>query len=225
MTGSVTRASTDQEGQARNLAPASSRSGAARCPPPPTPTSANPSESSRSGSNADHPGRDRERACVPRVTGERSGAQRARARSGEPGGARRRRATGEASRRRAHVRGRAHTSTANHDDTLDDIPNRATRLPLPSRYLTFPTSHRLPARPTPDCLPRPLLPCSSSCSTTSCLPPPRLRPSRYMPGLPSRFIWQVEEGGSSAKRWTPLPRKPRRDAGSRPEAGRRPVDL
>ena len=36
---------------------------------------------------------------------------------------------------------------------------------------------------------------------------------------------QVEEGGSSAKRWTPLPRKPRRKAKKGPEAGRRPVDL
>jgi hypothetical protein len=46
-----------------------------------------------------------------------------------------------------------------------------------------------------------------------------------MPGLPCRFIWQVEEGGSSAKRWTPLPRKPRSTAKSGPEAGRRPGDL
>jgi hypothetical protein len=44
-------------------------------------------------------------------------------------------------------------------------------------------------------------------------------------GCPARFIWQVEEGGSSAKRWTPLPRKPRRTADFEPEAGRRRGDL
>ena len=63
-------------------------------------------------------------------------------------------------------------------------------------------------------------------SVPSCLPPPRLRPSTLhawaaLPGV----CLQVEEGGSSAKRWTPLPRKPRRRAKSGPEAGRRPVDL
>ena len=63
-------------------------------------------------------------------------------------------------------------------------------------------------------------------SVPSCLPPPRLRPSTLhawaaLPGV----CLQVEEGGSSAKRWTPLPRKPRRKAKTGPEAGRRPVDL
>ena len=63
-------------------------------------------------------------------------------------------------------------------------------------------------------------------SVPSCLPPPRLRPSTLhawaaLPGV----CLQVEEGGSSAKRWTPLPRKPRRRAKPGPEAGRRPVDL
>src|SRR3954466_2255775 len=44
-----------------------------------------------------------------------------------------------------------------------------------------------------------------------------------MPGLPpfTEFLWQVEEGPSSAKRWTTLPREPRREAKCRPEAGRR----
>ena len=55
--------------------------------------------------------------------------------------------------------------------------------------------------------------------------PPRPQPLHITPGLPARFIWHVEEGGSSAKRWTPLPRKPRRDALCRPAAGRRPVRL
>ena len=38
-------------------------------------------------------------------------------------------------------------------------------------------------------------------------------------GCPARSIWQVEEGGSSAKRWTPLPRKPRRRAKNGRKAG------
>ena len=63
-------------------------------------------------------------------------------------------------------------------------------------------------------------------SSPHALPPPRLRPSTITPGLACPvFLWQVEEGGSSAKRWTPLPRKPRRKAKSGPEAGRRPVRL
>jgi hypothetical protein len=56
------------------------------------------------------------------------------------------------------------------------------------------------------------------------LPPPDLQPLRITPGLPARFVWHVEEGGSSAKRWTP-PRKPRRDAPDQLVAGRRPVRL
>lgn len=77
---------------------------------------------------------------------------------------------------------------------------------------------------------------SSSCSLLL-LPPhaspdhlqlchrPASGPSRFLPGLPCLFLLQVEEGGSSAKRWTPLPRKSRRVARSEPEAGRRPVRL
>src|SRR5215203_6618331 len=37
----------------------------------------------------------------------------------------------------------------------------------------------------------------------------------------TEFLWQVEEGPSSAKRWTALPRESRREAKSGPEAGRR----
>jgi|SRR5215218_3500392 len=40
---------------------------------------------------------------------------------------------------------------------------------------------------------------------------------------PSRFTWRVEEGGSSAKRWTPLPPKPSREAEDGRHAGWRPV--
>ena len=42
-------------------------------------------------------------------------------------------------------------------------------------------------------------------------------------GWPNRFTWRVEEGGSSTSRWTPLPRKPRREAEHGPQAGQRPV--
>jgi hypothetical protein len=42
---------------------------------------------------------------------------------------------------------------------------------------------------------------------------------------PEQRVWVIEEGASSAKRWTPLPRKPRRRSKSGPEAGRRPVRL
>jgi hypothetical protein len=68
----------------------------------------------------------------------------------------------------------------------------------------------------------------SSCSSPSLLacrrPASGLPP--FTPGLPCPvFVLQVEEGGSSAKRWTPLPRKPRRRAKGGPEVGRRPVDL
>ena len=54
-------------------------------------------------------------------------------------------------------------------------------------------------------------------SLLAAAPPPAFPASRL--GCPARFIWQVEEGPSSAKRWTALPRKPRRDAGSRAGGG------
>src|SRR5215217_442588 len=55
-------------------------------------------------------------------------------------------------------------------------------------------------------------------------PPPAPPDHAWASPLP-RFLWQVEEGPSSAKRWTALPREPRRGAKSRPEAGRRPGPL
>ena len=116
----------------------------------------------------------------------------------------------------------AHNEHHEHDnDTLDDIPNRVTAPALPHRH----DLHHLPARPTPDCLPRPtpplLIPMLDNLLLAAAPPPALPLPAWAAP----RFIWQVEEGGSSAKRWTPLPRKPRRDAKSGPEAGRRPGDL
>src|SRR5215207_7703859 len=55
-------------------------------------------------------------------------------------------------------------------------------------------------------------------------PPPASPDHAWVPPFPE-FLWQVEEGPSSAKRWTALPREPRREAKSRPEAGRRPGPL
>ena len=98
-----------------------------------------------------------------------------------------------------------------HPDARPLLPTSRSRPslardPLPPSSVSY-SLLLLMLRPTPACR-RP----------ASGLPPSRL-------GCPARFIWQVEEGPSSAKRWTALPRKPRRDAGSRPEAGRRPRSL
>src|SRR3954447_20558898 len=54
-------------------------------------------------------------------------------------------------------------------------------------------------------------------------PPPA---HQHPPGqTQTTFTWHVEEGGSGAKRRTPLPPKPRRGAKETPGAGRRPVAL
>ena len=115
----------------------------------------------------------------------------------------------------------AHYEHHEHDDdTLDDPTRRA------SASATSPPRPRSPsARPTPDCPSRLLLPAHPHARPPPACRRPASGPPAYCLGCPARFIWQVEEGGSSAKRWTPLPRKPRRGAGSRPEAGRRPVRL
>ena len=103
-----------------------------------------------------------------------------------------------------------------YDDALASRHRRRTLL----QFLPFLALDR----PTPRSSPS--LPCPSSTSTApACRRPASETSPRIPPGLPSRFIWHVEEGGSSAKRWTPLPRKPRRRARSGPGAGRRPVDL
>ena len=142
-------------------------------------------------------------------------------RSGGQGQARRRRVDRTSVETANTTSETAHNEHHEHDnDTLDDIPSRVTAPALPHRH----DLHHLPARLT--------LTASPSYSSLAHLmldnlllaaaPPPALPlPAWAAP----RFIWQVEEGGSSAKRWTPLPRKPRRDAKSGPEAGRRPGDL
>src|SRR5215212_7104412 len=55
--------------------------------------------------------------------------------------------------------------------------------------------------------------------------PPPAPPDHAWASPSPEFLWQVEEGPSSAKRWTALPREPRRDAKPGPEAGRRPGPL
>src|SRR5215207_10968382 len=59
------------------------------------------------------------------------------------------------------------------------------------------------------------------------LPPPRLRPPASRLGCPTYpvFFGKSRKGGPARQRWTPLPRKPRREAKTGPEAGRRPVGL
>ena len=106
-----------------------------------------------------------------------------------------------------HASEPAHQEHREHETTRSTTPpDRATR----SRYMTSTTLTPSPRAPLT------AFPVSYSLliliPDPSCLPPPRLRPYRYLPGLPCHFYWQVEEGGSSAKRWTPLPRKSRRDA-------------
>ena len=145
-----------------------------------------------------------------------------------------RRRHGPAGRRSAGVvtASRSTTTTASETSEVEHYRARRTRRRHPRRPPRrangpphLPRSRLHSARPS-DRLPLSPTPCSSSCSDplpacrrpASGLPPSRL-------GCPARFIWQVEEGPSSAKRWTALPRKPRRDAGSRPEAGRRPGSL
>jgi hypothetical protein len=112
-----------------------------------------------------------------------------------------------------------HHEHRQHDDLLDDDRPRD---PLPAphhpRPLTAPT--RLP-----DCLPPVFYFLLIPCSTPVACRRPASGPPASCLGCPARFIWQVEEGGSSAQRWTPLPRKPRREPKSGPETGRRPVDL
>src|SRR5215207_2388978 len=55
--------------------------------------------------------------------------------------------------------------------------------------------------------------------------PPPAPPDHAWASPFTEFLWQVEEGPSSAKRWTALPREPRREAKSGPEAGRPPGPL
>ena len=149
---------------------------------------------------------------LPAGSASRPGGQPRHA-AGEP--------TGQPSRRRA-TRPRSRTTTPRtrrrHLRRSPRPRNPAPPATSPSR--SSPTSRRDP----PDCLLLVLPPAHPHARPLllAAAPPPALPLHAW---AAPRFIWQVEEGGSSAKRWTPLPRKPRRDAKSGPEAGRRPGDL
>ncbi len=125
-----------------------------------------------------------------------------------------------------------------HDNGYQDSSAITTHTPKPRRPeplepkrrrdpATAPTT-RL-ARPNPPCLasPRqspasshPPHPCPSDLPGPILLPPPRLRPLQLPAwASPSRFTGTVEEGGSGAKRRTPLP--PRAQTGSQGNSRRR----
>jgi dihydrofolate reductase len=100
------------------------------------------------------------------------------------------------------------------DVPLDLIETRTPqrRLPGPLRSLTLTRPRTRPTAPLSLLILLLPVPCLLAAA-----PPPAFPASRL--GCPARFIWQVEEKPSSAKRWTALPRKPRRDAGSRAGGG------
>ena len=126
--------------------------------------------------------------------------------------------------RRCAPRPRAPIAFARHDPEQHDHYDLA-RFPRlsPSPATALPRCRSIHPHPLPhsSCLPTRTLPLVPS--RLAAAPPPAFHHHAWA-GLPG-FLWQVEEGGSSAKRWTPLPRKPRRKAKSGPEAGRRPVRL
>ena len=120
-----------------------------------------------------------------------------------------------------HIRARAPRASRTRDDTLDD--SLRPRYPLALHHF-----HDLHAFPAPSLT---AIPISYSLliliPDPSCLPPPRLRPSTFTPGLPCppQFVWQVEEGGPARQRWTPFLESPGVKRNLGPEAGRRPVGL
>ena len=122
-----------------------------------------------------------------------------------------------------------HTRTTTHSRPTSRA-SRSAPPELPDPLLpSFPAFASLPRPSTSAVLIASLVPSSwSSCSSPS-LPACR-RPASglppFTPGLPCPvFVCRSRKGGPARKRWTPLPRKPRRRAKPGPEAGRRPVDL
>ena len=113
-------------------------------------------------------------------------------------------------------------STAEHRRPRATTPARLRYTDARPRSSLDTIRHHVPARPSPLLL---ILLTILLLLDHFRLPPPRPRPTRIMPGLPCLIYLACQEGGSSAKRWTPLPRKPRRDAAFRPGAGRRLVAL
>jgi hypothetical protein len=76
-----------------------------------------------------------------------------------------------------------------------------------SRLLIFIRSTSLEAR-TPPCPTHRIHRALPSGSHPPRLPPPRLRPRSITPGLPCRFLGQVDEGGPARQRWTPFLERP-----------------
>jgi hypothetical protein len=137
------------------------------------------------------------------------------------------------------ARSRPHASNADHLDasevahhdrtheTHPDLARSSSRLPIPSDSRLH--APGLPAASSPPWLPSPgsLLPGPHARARpphacrrpASGLPPSRL-------GWPARCLFcRSRKGGPARQRWTPLPRKPRREAKSQPDARRRPGDL
>jgi hypothetical protein len=213
-TESVTRASTDQEGQARTLAPASSRSGAARCdhrPLQPRDPHQRPPVRLRCRPPRAQP-RLRPRPAPDPASGR---ARTSAARGGRPARARRRRATGEASRRRASSEVAHTTNTANTTTTPTTThPDRATRLPLPHH-------HDLPRPPRAPPLTalRSSTSFSSSCSTrphSACRRPASGPPATCL-GCPKDLSGRSRKGGPARSGGPPFLESP----GVKPTLGRR----
>jgi hypothetical protein len=119
------------------------------------------------------------------------------------------------------------TRRSQHQQTAAPSPAHPSRDTRPPDAQTPPRSRPttslprliwIPSRPPRESSPRltripAYLPCPDP------LPPPRRRPTSARLSLPAPFTWQVEEGGSGAKRRTPLPPKPRREAKETPRGG------
>ena len=183
------------------------------------------------------PGRRRARRSQPRPTPDprsppgRAGASarrhRAAVRCGTNGERAEHRRPVRSARERRHEHVDA-SEVAHHDLThaphhdFRDARHRAPPIPsysrLLARALAFAPLVALPRSLLPD-------PHARTRSHHACRRPASgLPPSRL--GWPARCLFgRSRKGGPARQRWTPLPRKPRREAKSEPEAGRRPVDL
>lgn len=162
----------------------------------------------RSGAPRRRPAPNREATAEgpPGLPGPRTARARWRLANGQPRVRARDRAA-ETTSETSEVEDHEHRRPRRRRDDLDDTDARLRLL------ITFPSPHAtVPARSFPSPSPAPARP-PSACRRPAPGPPA----SRL--GCPAIFYWQVEEGGSSAKRWTPLPRESRRDAVSRPGRG------
>ena len=158
------------------------------------------------------PSTGRGRACVPCATDERPGAhERGPAPAGQPG-ARGRRATGKASRRRARVRGRApHEHRQHDDDTLNDTPDARPA----SRSLSFTTSSA-PARPSPLTALLLLLPAHPHAQPLPACRRPASGPPATCLGCPADLSGRSRKGGPARSGGPPFLESP----GVEPDLGR-----